>query len=103
MEALVALGKGRDLKGGEHTVELHGHQDGVFHLALGGAGVDALAVEGEGGGGGVEIFVFQAARAAAVHGVGEIRSEARDVEMIRALADLLVRGKGCLLYTSRCV
>ena len=45
------------------------------------------------GGGAVEVFIIEAAKLAAVERVGEIAAEALDVELIRACADFLVRGK----------
>ena len=44
-------------------------------------------------GGGVEVFALIFAHAAAVHRVGEVRAEALDVKVVRALADLLVGGE----------
>ena len=43
---------------------------------------------------GVEVLVLDAARIAAVHGIGKVGPKAGDVEQGSALADLLIRGKG---------
>lgn len=44
----------------------------------------------------VEVLVLELAEVATVHGVGKVAAEARDVELHRAVADLLVRREGDL-------
>ena len=93
VEALVALGVGGDLRGGQHAVPLDGHEQGVLHLILGAAGVDVHAVDGHLAGGGVEVLVLQLTQCAAVHGVGVVRAKTGHVEQVSAAADLLVGGE----------
>ena len=50
-------------------------------------------------GGAVEIFIIEAAKLAAVKRVGEIAAKALDIELIRACADLLVRGECDMNFT----
>ena len=95
-EALVALGGFRYGMGRQQAVKLHAQLDGVHHQALGGARVDAVAVEDDQGSGGVEVFVLDAAGHIPVHGVGKVRPKAVYVEQVRPAADLLVRGKADL-------
>ena len=94
VEALIALGVGGGLRRRQHVHELQGHEAGVAHLVLGGAGVDVEAPDGDLGGGGVEILILQLAQLAAVHGVGRGGPEALHVEVVGAAAHLLVGGDG---------
>ena len=89
--ALVALGSGGDLVRRQHGVDLHGHQRGVDHNALGRAGMDAHALDPEAGGRGVEGFAVDLFERAAVHRVREVRAEALKVQQGRPVSDLLVR------------
>lgn len=93
VEALVALGVGGSLRLRQQGDELVGHEDGVFHLILGGAGVDVDAVDGEGHGGGVEVLVLDLAQLSAVHGIGGLGGEFGGVEVVGTLAHLLVGGE----------
>ena len=93
-EALVAFGMLRPLKCGQQRVKLLEHMRGVHHLVLGRARVYVPAAHGYSGGRGVEVFVFYLAYRAAVHGVGKIGAEALNVKHGRAVADLLIGGKG---------
>lgn len=95
-KALVALRKGGVFEHGQHGMEFHRDEGGVFHLALGGAGMDAQALDLHDGGAGVEVFIVDAAQRAAVQGIGEIRAKALHVEVVHAAAHLLVRGEGDL-------
>ena len=90
-EALVALGVLGRLGRRKHSGKLHGDARGVAHPVLRAARVDAPAVHDDGRGRRVEVFILDGADRAAVHGVGEIRAEAGNVEAVRAAADLLVR------------
>ena len=72
-------------------MELHGDELRVDHAALGRAGVNVAPVDGHNGGGGVEILIFQLTERAAVDGVGVVRAEMRQIEAVRAAADLLIR------------
>ena len=56
--------------------------------------MDVDALHPYNAGSGVETLVFQLAQGAAVHRVGKVRSEARDIKPIRPAADLFVRRKG---------
>ena len=89
-EALIALRVAGGLQGGQQGIELHGHEQGVFHFVLGGAGVDAEAVDGHVGHGGVERLILIVGDVAAVQGVGKVGAEARHVKVAGAPADLLV-------------
>lgn len=53
--------------------------------------MDVAPVDGHNGGCGVEILIFQLAERAAVDGVGVVRAEMRQIEAVRAAADLLIR------------
>ena len=86
VEALVALGVGGSLRLRQQGDELVGHEDGVFHLILGGAGVDVDAVDGEGHGGGVEVLVLDLAQLSAVHGIGGLGGEFGGVKVVGTLA-----------------
>ena len=94
IEALAALGGLGPGSDGQRTVELHGHVGSVDHGTLGGAGVHREAVHRHGGRRGVEVLVLDGTGVAAVHGVGKVGPEARDIEQLSPLADLLVRGEG---------
>lgn len=93
VEALVALGVGGSLRLRQQGDELVGHEDGVFHLILGGAGVDVDAVDGEGHGGGVEVLILDLSQLSAVHGIGGLGGEFGGVEVVGTLAHLLVGGE----------
>ena len=82
-EALVALGICRSA-GREQGIELHRDQKRIQHLALCGAGVDIDAVNCENGGGGIEVLIFDASQRSAVHGIGDLRAKAREIEEVRA-------------------
>ena len=77
-------------------MQLHGDERGVDHLALRRAGMDGLAADLDLRAGRVEVLIFQLAECAAVDGIGVIRAEARDVEPVRAAADLLIGREGKL-------
>ena len=64
--------------------------DGVFHLALGKAGMGGDALDGDGGAVGGKGLVLDIARAFAVHRVGEIGAELFQVRLVDAAADLFV-------------
>ena len=91
IEALVALGFGRDFFRRQQGVELKCDERRIFHLILCGAGMNRNAVNGDMRARRIEILVFQLAERTAVHRVGVIRAEARDIEMVGAAPDLLVR------------
>ena len=91
VEALVAFGMGGGLGGGQEAHELRRQEGGVLHLVLGLAGVDVDAVDPDLGGRGVEVLILQLPDLAAVHGVGLLRGELGEVEVVRAPANLLVR------------
>ena len=92
-KAFVALGVFRHFAARQQGSELHGDAACVDHLVLCAARMHASAGNLHIGGGAVEVFIIEAAKLAAVERVGEIAAEALDVELIRACADFLVRGK----------
>ena len=53
--------------------------------------MDVAPVDGHNGGCGVEILIFQLTERAAVDGVGVVCAEMRQIEAVRAAADLLIR------------
>ena len=93
-KALVPLRPGGDGLGRQQGIELLGDEEGVFHHALGGAGVDGHAGDVHLGGGGVEVLVLNGPRRRAVHGVGVFGPEGGHVEVVGPLADLLIGGEG---------
>ena len=90
VESLVSFGVLGPLFGREQGLQLAGHVEGVDHLPLGVARVDVAALDVDPGARGVEVLVLQLALHAAVHGVGEVGAERRDVEVIDAATHLLV-------------
>ena len=93
VEALVALRVGGSLRRRQQGDELVGQQDGIFHLVLGGAGMDVHALHRQGHGGGIEVLILDLPQLAAVHGVGRPGGELFRIKVIGALAHLLVRGE----------
>ena len=91
-EALVPIRLAGDGRPGQQGVELLGDEQGVFHHALGGARVDGHAGDIHLGAGGVEVLVLDGPRRGAVYRVGVPGPEGRHVEVVGALADLLVGG-----------
>ena len=92
-EALPFLGTHGALEGGEHLLEFHGDEKGVYHAALGPAGVDAGAVDGDFGVAGVEVLGLDFADGAAVQCIGLGGAEVFDIEAVGAAANLLVGRK----------
>ena len=92
-ETFVALGVLGALLHGQKRIELLADEDGVFHLALGHAGVDVAALDADGSRGGIEVLELEFADLAAVHRVGVGRVEPGDVELRHAAAYLLVGGE----------
>ena len=91
-ESFVALGGLRRQRVvGQALEEGRRELDRVDHPAFRVAGVRVEAVERDRDRVGGERFHLELAPMAAVHRVGAARAEARDVEMLRAAADLLVR------------
>ncbi|MPL97912.1 hypothetical protein SDC9_44108 [bioreactor metagenome] len=95
-EPFVFLGCRRSFVGREHGGQLQAQEDGVHHLVLGLAGMDAPSVDRHPGPGGVEGLVAYLPHFPAVHGVGEIGAELLQVQQARPVADLLVGGEGNL-------
>ena len=89
----MAFGVFRFFSGRQELLPLGGHGQGVFHLALGIAGMDAAAVEGNGPVSGVEVFIFKTAQFAAVDGVGKVSAEFFDIEQGSTAACFFVRRK----------
>ena len=80
----------------EHGLEFQTDEDGVFHLALGAAWVDVLAVNGDAHGSCVEGLVFHLAEGSAVHCISHIGAPAGYVEEIHAVSHFFVGSKGDL-------
>ena len=79
-KALVALGPLGHSAAWEHGVDLHGHKRCVDHLVLGAAGVDVEAADLPLGGSGVEGLKIDLLQLTAVHGIGEVRAEALQIQ-----------------------
>ena len=94
VEALTAFGSFRPGRDGQSTVELHCYVGSVDHGVLGGARVHREAADGHGGGSSVEVLVLNGAGIAAVHRIGKVGTEARNIEQLCTLADLFIRSKG---------
>ena len=94
IEPFVALGPFGYLVGRHHGGELCSHPSGVYHLALGIAGVHADARHGDAGNGGIEVLVLQFAEVTAVDGVGPVASEVLHVKIVCSHAYLLVGIEG---------
>ena len=94
VEALPALGRFGAGGDGQRLMKLHGHIGSVDHGVLGGARVHREAADGHGGGSGVEVLVLNGAGIAAVHRIGKVGTEARNIEQLCTLADLFIRSKG---------
>ena len=92
-EALVALRVFRAGHNGKHGIEFLADKDGIFHLALGIAGVDVAALDMDFGTCRVEVLKLKLSNLAAVHGVGVVCAKALDVKLHNAAADFFVRGK----------
>ena len=89
----MAFGVFRFFPGRQELLPFSGHGQGVFHLALGIAGMDAAAVEGNGPISSVEVFIFKTAQFAAVDGVGKVSAEFFDIEQGSTAARFFVRRK----------
>ena len=90
-EALMPLRVLRLLAGRQHLLPLRSHRDGILHLALRVARVDAAAMEEDGRVRRIEVLVLQPAELAAVNRVGKIRAERLDIEAVCTAARLLIR------------
>ena len=93
-EALVAVGKIRCFQCGKKRGKLHRNEAGVDHLSIGRARVDGNPRDLDRRRRGVEVLVLQLADCPAVYRISVVRTEARDVKPVCALADFLVRRKG---------
>ena len=67
--------------------------EGIDHLALGGARVNASSVCYDSGGGSVEVLILQLALPTAIYSESEVGAKGLDVEEVHALADLLIGGE----------
>ncbi len=74
----------------QHGVEFHGQQHGVQHLAFGAAGMHVSALDGHVALRGIKSLIFQFTDLAAVHGVGKIGAEFRDIKKIHSPACFFV-------------
>ena len=93
IEALISFRCLRHLMDRKKSLKLLCQENGVLHLSLRAAGMNAAPVHMEGHIRGVEVFIFQLAQRAAVHGVGIIRSEAFHIEMVHTAAHLFIGSK----------
>ena len=94
VKALVSFCVLRSLRRGKQLVELHSGQNSAEHRVFGIAGVDAPAGDLNSRGSGVEALVLDLAELASVGGIGFLGTETRNVEVVRAAADLLVGREG---------
>ena len=90
IEAFVAYGKLGDFVFGHHLGKLCGNEGGIDHFVFGVSRVDVAAVYGDAGTGGVEVFVFELAYFASVHGVRPIAAKFLDVKIVSAFTYLFV-------------
>ncbi len=91
---LVASGRlRREAVGRQAADEVGGDLDGVDHPSLGIAGMGVEALEGHRHRVGAEALDLELAARLAVHRVGAVGAELRDVEVLRAATDLLVGGE----------
>ena len=93
VEAFVALGVLRTLKGRDHLLELGSHGDCVDHDVLGATGVHHDALEVDVGVGGVEALVVELTESLAVDGIAVRSTEFIQVKQACAVTDLLVGDK----------
>ena len=93
VEALVALGVLRALKGRHHLLELRSHGNCVDHDVLGATGVNHDALEVDVSVGGVEALVVELAESLAVDGIAVRSTEFVQVKQACAVTDLLVGDK----------
>ena len=98
-KSLVPLGHGGNLVCRQKCVDLTGKQCRVDHLPFRIARMDGTPGDNDVSGSRVEVFIFDAAKRAAVHGVCKIRAESRDVELVSTPPDLLIR-RECDLHAS---
>lgn len=90
VESFVSFGVLGGLPAGEHDDKLVGDAHRVYHLVFGVSGVYVASGEGDASYGGVEVFVFELAYFAAVHGIGPVGAEELDVEFVCALSNFFV-------------
>ena len=93
-KALVAVGKIRCFQCGKKRGKLHRNEAGVDHLSIGRARMDGKPRDLDRRRRGVEVLVLQLADCPAVYRISVVRTKARDVKPVCALADFLVRRKG---------
>ena len=91
VKALAALRVARRLALRQHTVDLCRHQRGVDHGVLALSRMDGHTADLPFGPGGMKGLILDLVGCRAVHGVGQLRAEAIQVQQGRAVADLLVR------------
>ena len=89
-EALVALGVFWALLNRQQRIEFLADEDGVAHLALGGARMHVAALDMDLRGCCVEVLELQFSRLTAIHGISIFGVEPGHVELHNAAPDLLV-------------
>ena len=90
VEALIFGSVFRCLVSGEFGSEHSGNLCGVYHFSLGIARMHADALDVDFGSGGVEVFIFQLAEFASVHGVSPLTAELLHVEGFGTESDFFV-------------
>ena len=100
-EPFIAFRMFRPLVFRKPGIEFHGHQRGIDHNVLGGAGMDTCSVNLHFCLCGIEVFIFHDAEFSSVHRVGFIRRKTGPVKMGGSVADLLVRCEGDAKRTVR--
>lgn len=94
VESFVSFGVFGGFPSWEHDDKLVGYAHRVYHFVLGVSRVYVASGEGDACDSGVEVFVFEFAYFAAVHGVCPVGTEELDIEFVRALADFFVGVEG---------
>ena len=90
-EAFIPFGILRLFLRRQHMVEVHRDLGCMLHMPLAGTRMTAFALDFDLSGGCIEGLVLDAAQAAAVDGIGIVRTEGFHVEMVHAGSDLLIR------------
>lgn len=94
VESFVSFGVFGGFPSWEHDDKLVGYAHRVYHFVFGVSRVYVASGEGDACDSGVEVFVFEFAYFAAVHGVCPVGTEELDIEFVCALADFLVGVEG---------
>ena len=92
-ETLPSLGACRGFINRKQVLVFHGHEDGILKHALGIAGVRGHAVDRHDCPGGIEVFVGKFPKDSAVHRISVGSVQFLHIHMVRAPANLLIRGE----------